>query len=551
MRKKMKIKGIFVTMIAIAFFLASMSFPSLSHSQVLPASFKVFFDKQTIDSSKFIADNYSATISIKTGGLVNKEESYVVDGKTYVYDAQKLQIDEINITQTRDFYLNQKNLWTVLGPNELNNAEKYLVFYDNSNGSFTLTATSSDARVKEYRLQDGQPLIAILQDNSVDSTQVKWIVKLNLSNPILIGGGPDTKRNVEIEYKLIDQLVDLVDRFYLPGGKYFINLKYLNGEVAYPVQIVSRPSEILKINTPAGGIRDTLISQTAEFSGEGGKNLPKQKARIKDLDYLQYVYPNRYRYVMNKTVPGFSSQMAYHLSDYILGKPNGSGAWHQAYHESAIQVDTAWKRIYPYPTQDQNNGSYFQNFNFYIDSSHYFMVIFSPPKNEGDAYSLRGRGENKYSETNQGAGLILSNSDSKILNTGLKFIRFQNWLITAPSSDTVKLYIGIPNEGGYEYINAVWGFRPDSITVSVRDELKNEVVKIELFPNPASEYITLKNNFPVMQETQFFIMDVLGRKAEEGIFPAGESELKIEVEGLDAGLYVIRMGKISRFFIVE
>jgi hypothetical protein len=70
-----------------------------------------------------------------------------------------------------------------------------------------------------------------------------------------------------------------------------------------------------------------------------------------------------------------------------------------------------------------------------------------------------------------------------------------------------------------------------------------ETPQLSLFPNPASDVVTLTTNFS-LRNSKFELMDATGRRIQIDMLSIGENSLKLSIDGLATGVYqlVIRQG---------
>ncbi|HXB40172.1 MAG TPA: T9SS type A sorting domain-containing protein [Bacteroidia bacterium] len=61
---------------------------------------------------------------------------------------------------------------------------------------------------------------------------------------------------------------------------------------------------------------------------------------------------------------------------------------------------------------------------------------------------------------------------------------------------------------------------------------------IKLYPNPASDKVVLRLNFPLAQGTTIKLYNMLGSEVMQVVLPAGQDELEINVSALPKGIYV-------------
>jgi len=78
---------------------------------------------------------------------------------------------------------------------------------------------------------------------------------------------------------------------------------------------------------------------------------------------------------------------------------------------------------------------------------------------------------------------------------------------------------------------------------------------VKLYPNPASDKVTLRLNFPLAQTSTLKLYNTLGAEVMKVVVPAGKDELEINVSSLPKGIYItefINAGvKINKRLAVE
>ncbi len=80
-----------------------------------------------------------------------------------------------------------------------------------------------------------------------------------------------------------------------------------------------------------------------------------------------------------------------------------------------------------------------------------------------------------------------------------------------------------------------------NVTVSDTENHHPEEVPVKLYPNPAIDYIILEPQVPLPPGTHWSIYDAMGRQLRRKAMPAGQPQLLLNLEGLAAGLYHIRL----------
>ena len=78
---------------------------------------------------------------------------------------------------------------------------------------------------------------------------------------------------------------------------------------------------------------------------------------------------------------------------------------------------------------------------------------------------------------------------------------------------------------------------------------------IALFPNPATEQVTLRTNFPVSENTTVKIYNALGIEMLSTVLSFGKDELVIPISGMQKGIYFAEISnktsKITKRIAVE
>jgi hypothetical protein len=86
------------------------------------------------------------------------------------------------------------------------------------------------------------------------------------------------------------------------------------------------------------------------------------------------------------------------------------------------------------------------------------------------------------------------------------------------------------------------------------DENTSDPVSVRVYPVPAADVINIAGQRTI-QELNYAIYDLLGRKVMSGQLPGANSELSLDVSQLDEGMYLITFGKgdhvISSRFVVD
>jgi len=78
---------------------------------------------------------------------------------------------------------------------------------------------------------------------------------------------------------------------------------------------------------------------------------------------------------------------------------------------------------------------------------------------------------------------------------------------------------------------------------------------LNLFPNPATEKVILRLNFPLAQSSVLKVYNLLGGEVMQVVLPAGKDELEMNVSDLPKGMYVLELSnsfmKVNRRLAVE
>jgi hypothetical protein len=83
------------------------------------------------------------------------------------------------------------------------------------------------------------------------------------------------------------------------------------------------------------------------------------------------------------------------------------------------------------------------------------------------------------------------------------------------------------------------GFHQATISVSILSEISNSDFSISVFPNPASDEVTIKMNQEKVSGLQYMLFDINGRILIEKHLHAAET--KIPVNNFSEGIYVIKV----------
>jgi len=78
---------------------------------------------------------------------------------------------------------------------------------------------------------------------------------------------------------------------------------------------------------------------------------------------------------------------------------------------------------------------------------------------------------------------------------------------------------------------------------------------LNLFPNPTTNKVVLRLNFPLAQNSMLKIYNMLGGEVMQVVLPAGKDELEINVSGLPGGMYVAELNnsfmKVNKRLAIE
>jgi len=91
-------------------------------------------------------------------------------------------------------------------------------------------------------------------------------------------------------------------------------------------------------------------------------------------------------------------------------------------------------------------------------------------------------------------------------------------------------YDGITDMRGYSYDSCL--ILPTAVTSANLDAC-------QLYPNPATDYFTIKLVQPLAASVQLSVMDMLGRLREIRVLPAGQASPRIDSRTWPAGLYTL------------
>jgi hypothetical protein len=95
------------------------------------------------------------------------------------------------------------------------------------------------------------------------------------------------------------------------------------------------------------------------------------------------------------------------------------------------------------------------------------------------------------------------------------------------------------------------GFQQQLIVTAVEENLE-DVVKVTLYPNPASDIVNIKLGSPLDGEVKLFLLDSRGKLIKTDFMEETAVEKEINLQDLPAGLYLLKMtkGKLSNVYKV-
>jgi PKD repeat protein len=96
--------------------------------------------------------------------------------------------------------------------------------------------------------------------------------------------------------------------------------------------------------------------------------------------------------------------------------------------------------------------------------------------------------------------------------------------------------IGIDSLGNVIYKNASTGFTLNVLDPATISQKEYELAEVSLYPNPASDYITLEG---LPKETRWSLISITGSKVAEGYLGAGKKALSIS--NVPDGLYILNL----------
>ena len=143
-------------------------------------------------------------------------------------------------------------------------------------------------------------------------------------------------------------------------------------------------------------------------------------------------------------------------------------------------------------------------------------------------------------------------------NTTNKFMHF-NWGWGGTGTAWCNVYNSKLNTNGYNFTSehaAIIGITPplDSIPESMRPVSINTAADpftSNIFPNPASDFVTLYYNLNSENSETLQIFDATGRVVKQVTLYPGTIETRIQVSDLNPGIYICRLQGFSRKFIVK
>ena len=118
-----------------------------------------------------------------------------------------------------------------------------------------------------------------------------------------------------------------------------------------------------------------------------------------------------------------------------------------------------------------------------------------------------------------------------------------------------KIYFNVRNGSGN--FNAIKEAISLAITSTGIGEVESPATKLAVYPNPATDILTIKYELPSLSETRFTILNSLGQiistEHAAGI-QSGEQEIKLDVSTLNNGVYCLRLNtgnseQVVRFIV--
>jgi hypothetical protein len=91
-------------------------------------------------------------------------------------------------------------------------------------------------------------------------------------------------------------------------------------------------------------------------------------------------------------------------------------------------------------------------------------------------------------------------------------------------------------------ISLAHGFQQKLIITKVEEGIVNPV-KVTVYPNPASDYVRIEFEQPLDSEIGLFMIDFRGKVTGTEKIGAGTTIHEIDLQGLPAGIYYIRLQK--------
>ncbi len=89
-----------------------------------------------------------------------------------------------------------------------------------------------------------------------------------------------------------------------------------------------------------------------------------------------------------------------------------------------------------------------------------------------------------------------------------------------------------------------------TLFVTAVEETILPFVDVKVFPNPASEFVRITFEDPVEDEIDISLMDVQGKLLYRGFMETGSSEIILDMQTYDSGVYLLRLvqGKLSNVY---
>jgi hypothetical protein len=91
-------------------------------------------------------------------------------------------------------------------------------------------------------------------------------------------------------------------------------------------------------------------------------------------------------------------------------------------------------------------------------------------------------------------------------------------------------------------IGIAHGFQQKLVITKIEESIENRVI-VTIYPNPVSDIVRIAFDQPVEASIIVTVVDFRGKRVDTGMIATGTTVYEIDMQGLPAGLYYLRLQK--------